>query len=92
MFDISWNEIVVIAVVALIFIGPKDLPGFLSTMGRYTGMIRRKSSEFREQLEEAVRQVELDAIKKEINNLQTGIETDVHDSQVQIPTAGELYT
>ncbi|MEL6872331.1 MAG: Sec-independent protein translocase protein TatB, partial [Pseudomonadota bacterium] len=47
MLDIGWTELLVIGVVALLVVGPKELPGLLRTIGRYVGMIRRQANEFR---------------------------------------------
>ena len=64
MFDIGWSELVVIAVVALIAIGPKELPGVLRTVGQYMGKIRRMASEFQGQFQEAMREAEMADLKK----------------------------
>ena len=47
MFDIGWGELVVIGIVALIAIGPKELPTVLRTLGQYMAKIRRMASDFR---------------------------------------------
>ena len=54
MFDIGWSELVVIGVVALIAIGPKELPTVLRTLGQYMGKLRRMASEFQAQFQEAI--------------------------------------
>src|SRR3954471_22415751 len=64
MFDIGWSELVVIGVVALIAIGPKELPGVLRTVGQYMGKVRRMASEFQSQFQEAMREAEMADIKK----------------------------
>jgi sec-independent protein translocase protein TatB len=78
MFEISWSELLILAVVTLIFVGPKDLPKFLSTMGRYAGMVRRQAAEFRAQFDEAMRQAELDALKKEVDDVRSDIQNSVN--------------
>lgn len=85
MFEISWSELLVLAVVTLIFVGPKDLPKFLNTMGRYAGMVRRQASEFRAQFEEAMREAELDALKKEVDKVRTDVESTVREAQADKP-------
>ncbi len=80
MFEISWSELLILAVVTLIFVGPKDLPKFLSTMGRYAGMVKRQAAEFRAQFDEAMRQAELDALKKEVEDVRTDIQNSVRES------------
>ena len=69
MFDIGWSELVVIAVVALIAIGPKELPGVLRTVGAYMGKIRRMASEFQGQFQEAMREAEMADIKKQVDEM-----------------------
>jgi len=69
MFDIAWGEFVVIAVVALIVIGPKELPAVLRAIGQWTTKIRRMASEFQSQFQEALREAEMADLKKEVDNL-----------------------
>jgi sec-independent protein translocase protein TatB len=79
MFDIGWSELVVIAVVALIAIGPKELPGVLRMVGQWMGKARRMASEFQGQFQEAMREAEMAELKKtfdEVKDAATGIGTD----------------
>jgi sec-independent protein translocase protein TatB len=69
MFDIGWSELVVIAVVALIAIGPKELPAVLRTVGQYMGKIRRMASEFQGQFQEAMREAEMADLKKQVDEM-----------------------
>src|SRR6476619_3580588 len=69
MVDIGWSELVVIAVVALIAIGPKELPAVLRTVGQYMGKIRRMASEFQGQFHEAMREAEMADIKKSVDEM-----------------------
>ena len=69
MFDIGWGELVVIGVVALIAIGPKELPGVLRTTGQWMGKIRRMASEFQDQFKEALREAEMDDLKKKVDEM-----------------------
>ena len=55
MFDMSWGEVMLIGGVALIVIGPKDLPKALRTVGQITGKLRRMAGEFQSQFNEAIR-------------------------------------
>jgi sec-independent protein translocase protein TatB len=64
MFDIGWSELVVIGVVALIAIGPKELPGVLRMVGQWIGKARRMAAEFQGQFNEAMREAEMEDIKK----------------------------
>ena len=69
MFDIGWGELVVIGIVALVVIGPKELPTVMRTMGQWMGKIRRMASEFQGQFQEAMRESELADLKKQIDSL-----------------------
>ncbi len=64
MFDIGWSELVVIAVVALIAIGPKELPGVLRMVGQWMGKARKMAGEFQGQFQEAMREAEMADLKK----------------------------
>jgi Tat protein translocase TatB subunit len=69
MFDISWGELLLIGVVALIVIGPKELPGVLRTLGQWTGKLRRMASEFQAQFQEAMREAEMAELKKQVDEM-----------------------
>jgi sec-independent protein translocase protein TatB len=89
MFDIGWSELVLIGVVALIAIGPKELPGVLRTVGQWMGKARRMAAEFQGQFQEAMREAEMADLKKSFdevkeaasgftgNNLMTSLQKDV---------------
>jgi len=70
MFDIGWSELVVIAVVALVVIGPKELPTTLRTIGKMTARARKVAGEFRAQFDEAMREAELDDVRQTIADAQ----------------------
>jgi sec-independent protein translocase protein TatB len=65
MFDIAPSELLLVAVVALLVIGPKDLPLALRTAGRWMGKVRRMSNHFRSGVETMIREAELAEIEKE---------------------------
>ncbi len=69
MFDIGWTELLVIAVVAIVVIGPKDLPRAMRTVGQWTTKVKRMAGDFQRQFNEAVREAELDDVKKEVASL-----------------------
>ncbi|MGE3528487.1 MAG: Sec-independent protein translocase protein TatB [Methyloceanibacter sp.] len=71
MFDIGWSELLVIAVVAIVVVGPKDLPKLMRSFGFYAGKLRRAAAEFRRQFDEAMREAELDEVKKAIESVRT---------------------
>ncbi len=66
MFDVSWSELLILAIVTLIFVGPKDLPVFLGTLGRYAGAVRKQAAEFRRHFDDAMREAELDQMRKDV--------------------------
>jgi sec-independent protein translocase protein TatB len=89
MFDIGWSELVVIAVVALIAIGPKELPGVLRMVGQWMGKARKMAAEFQGQFQEAMREAEMADLKKSFdevkdiatgNNVMTSLQKDVNDA------------
>lgn len=63
MFDIGWPEMLVIAVVLIVVVGPKDLPKMLRTFGKTTANLRRMAGDFRKQFDEALKEAELDDVK-----------------------------
>jgi sec-independent protein translocase protein TatB len=69
MFDIGWSELLVIAVVAIIVVGPKDLPRLMRSFGHYAGKLRRAASDFQRQFEEAMRESEVDEVRKAIESV-----------------------
>jgi sec-independent protein translocase protein TatB len=69
MFDIGWSEFVLIGVVALIAIGPKELPGVLRTVGQWMGKARKMAAEFQSQFQEAMREAEMADLKKSFDEV-----------------------
>ena len=69
MFDITSSKLLILAVVALIVVGPKDLPILLRTVGKYLGFVRRQAAEFRQHFDEALKEAELDQLKNEFDNV-----------------------
>src|ERR1700761_1945819 len=69
MFDIGWSEIAVIAVVALVAIGPKELPSVLRTVGQWMGKARKMAAEFQGQFQEAMREAEMADLKKSFDEV-----------------------
>jgi sec-independent protein translocase protein TatB len=66
MFDIGWFEILVILVIAVVVVGPKDLPKIVRTIGRWRGKMSAYARDFQRTMEDAANVGEMDAIKKEI--------------------------
>lgn len=69
MFEISWSELLILAVVVLIFVGPKDLPVFFNTLGKYMGALRRQANEFKRHFDDAMREAEMDNLRKELDGM-----------------------
>jgi sec-independent protein translocase protein TatB len=63
MFEVGWSELLVIAVVLIVVVGPKDLPRMLRTFGKATTQMRRMAGDFRRQFDEALREAELDDVR-----------------------------
>ena len=72
MFDLSWAEILVIGTAAIIFIGPKELPSALKTLGQWAAKARSLAGEFRNSVDEMIRESELEKIKSQVDQLSTG--------------------
>ena len=99
MFDIGWGELLLIGIVALIVIGPKELPGALRSLGQWVTKIRRMAGEFQNQFQEAMREAELADLKKEVDDMTThasemahfdpleGVRKDVEAAQREIESA-----
>lgn len=66
MFDLSWGEILVIAVVAILVVGPKDLPRLMKTVGQWVAKGRRMASHFQAGVDEMIRQAELEDLRKDL--------------------------
>jgi sec-independent protein translocase protein TatB len=73
MFGLGWGEMVVIGIVALVAIGPKELPTVLRTVGLWMGKVRRMANEFQGQFQEALREAELSDLKKHADDIASDI-------------------
>jgi sec-independent protein translocase protein TatB len=71
MFDIGWSELLVIAVVAIVVVGPKELPKLMRSFGFYAGKLRRAAADFRRQFDEAMREAELEEVKQAIESVRS---------------------
>jgi len=71
MFGLDFSEILIIGVVALIVVGPKELPQLMRSIGRWIGKARRMASEFQVQMNEAIREAELEDVKKSVDDLRS---------------------
>lgn len=73
MFDIGWGELLLVGMVALIVLGPKELPTVMRTLGHWMGRIRRMAAEFQGQFQEAMREAELDELRKQADSLSSSV-------------------
>ena len=73
MFNLGWGELVVIGIVALIAIGPKELPTVLRTLGLWMGKVRRMANEFQSQFQEALREAEFADLKKHADDISSSV-------------------
>ncbi|HEX3673940.1 MAG TPA: Sec-independent protein translocase protein TatB [Rhizomicrobium sp.] len=85
MFDLSWSHILIVLVVALIVVGPKDLPRLMRIVGGWVGKARGMANEFRKSFDEMARQSELDELRQEIESLRNArpladLESELHQS------------
>ena len=85
MIDLSWSHILIVLVVALVVVGPKDLPRLMHMVGRWLAKARAMADHFRKSFDEMSRQAELDELRQEIQALRnerpfSGIEQTLHES------------
>jgi len=73
MFELDWGKLVIIGIVALIAIGPKELPAVLRTLGQWMGKIKRMANEFQGQFQEALREAEMADLKKQADDLHSTV-------------------
>jgi len=71
MFEVGWTEMLVIAIVMIVVVGPKDLPNMLRTFGRTTAKLRAMAADFQKQFNEALKEAELDDVKKSVDELRS---------------------
>jgi sec-independent protein translocase protein TatB len=88
MFDLTSGKLLLLGIVALIVLGPKDFPVLLRTIGKYMGIIKRQADEFRAQFDEAIRESEFDQIKKDVEGLGQDLNQTMQETQQTI--AGDL--
>lgn len=79
MFNFGWGEIVLIGIVALIAIGPKELPTVLRSVGQMMAKVRRMAAEFQGQFQEALREAEIADLKKQADDLTSSVKDQVTD-------------
>lgn len=92
MFDIAWSEFMLIGAVALVVIGPKDLPKALRTVGQAVGKIRRMASEFQGQFNDAMREAELHDLKKQVEDVGGSVSSSLNTDfkPIEMPASAGL--
>lgn len=68
MFDIGWSELLTVAVVAVIVVGPRELPGMLRTLGRTIRQVKQMAGDFQHQFSDALRESEIDELRRSVND------------------------
>jgi sec-independent protein translocase protein TatB len=86
MFDFTSSKLLILGIVALLVIGPKDLPALLRSIGKYVGIIKRHAAEFRAQFDEAMRESELAELKKEVEKVGTETEAAMRAAEQSVDT------
>jgi len=81
-FGLSMGDLMVIALVALIVVGPKDLPKMLRMVGRFVTQLRGMAGEFRRHLDSAIREAGIDEVKKEVKSMTSFTVTADIDKQI----------
>lgn len=84
MFDLTSSKLLLLGIIALLVVGPKELPGLLRTVGRYVGMIKRQAADFRAQFDEAMKESELADLKKQVEDFGKEAESAVRDAEHSI--------
>jgi sec-independent protein translocase protein TatB len=84
MFDLSSSKLLILGIVALLVVGPRDLPILLRTVGKYVGMLRRQAAEFRTQFDDAMRESELDQIKKDVETMGADMEKTMREAEMSV--------
>src|SRR5215470_5945226 len=88
MFDISWSHLLAIAVVALVVIGPKDLPRVLRALGKWAGKARAVAREFQSSIDQMIRESELEEVRKEVEQVASA--NVGHEIEKSVDPKGEL--
>lgn len=80
MFDIGWSEMVFVAIIAILVIGPKDLPRTIATIGKYIRKVRGFAREFQSGIDDLAKEAELDDLKKTVQGEDFNIKKQVEDA------------
>jgi twin arginine-targeting protein translocase TatB len=89
MFDLGWTELLVLGAVAIIVVGPKDLPKLMRSIGQISRQVKRMAGEFRSALDEAGRSEEIASIKKDFSSI-TDFDIDPTGGEEKVPSASKM--
>ncbi len=90
MFDLSWSHILIFLVVALVVVGPKDLPRLMRIAGQWVRRARAMADQFRQSFDEMARQSELDELRQEIEALRNARPIPELDRMLDVPSANAI--
>jgi len=90
MFDIGWTEMMVLAIVAVVIVGPKDLPKVIRTVGKWMGKARSMAREFQSSLDDIAKEAELDELKQQIDKAGNEFEKAANETMDQADFGKEL--
>lgn len=88
MFDLGWSEILVIAVVAILVVGPKELPRMMRTIGEWVAKMRRMAQHFQAGVDEMIRQSELEDLRNDLKSIHREVNAPL--PRVPAPPATQL--
>ncbi len=90
MFDFGWSELLIVAAVAIIVVGPKDLPRLMRSIGQYVGKAKSMARDLQNQFNDMAHQSELEEIRKSVSDIKDANPLkDIEDSLNPLATAGE---
>ena len=84
MFDLGTTKLLLLGIIALLVVGPKELPGMLRTIGRYVGMMKRQAAEFRTQFDDAMKESEFADLKKQVEDIGREAQSAVKDAETTL--------
>ena len=92
MFDLGWSELLLLAVLAIIVVGPKDLPRMMRTIGRHVAKARAMAQEFQRSFDEIAREADLDEFRREVatiknTNMISDLKKDIESDQAAAPAS-----
>lgn len=87
MFDLAWSELLLVAVLAIVFVGPKDLPKLMRSAGQFAAKMRGMAREFQSAFDDIARESELDELRKQVAELRDGAMKPLTDVEQSIRQA-----